>query len=210
MEQRPRRLKQPCESPACQAQMQAASRLGWNARLQHFLARRTQKRRCLHIPDRSKAIYRKCSKHDQSRAEKCEDGAKSRMVFMRSFPTQVQNSLVHQRTPRLSSFCPAQGYQYWHCIGTKLPACPPPKDRPTPGPEQLRQPTRERTKGNVLKPVNMFVTSFRPAIGHSHTTASCKGLFAQKSHSCASWQDNRHRVLLLRGRSERWKRTAHT
>lgn len=63
----------------------------------------------------------------------------------------------------------------------------------------LSEPTRERTKGIVLQQVHMFLTSLRLAIGHSHTTASCKGLFSQKQHSFASWQNNRHRALPLRG-----------
>lgn len=61
------------------------------------------------------------------------------------------------------------------------------------------KPTRERTKGIVLKQVHMFLTSFRLAIGHSHTTASCKGLFSLNHHSFASWQNNRHRELPRRG-----------
>ena len=66
-------------------------------------------------------------------------------------------------------------------------------------PATLSEPTRERTKGIVLKQVHMFLTSFRLAIGHSHTTASCKGLFSQKQHSFASWQNNRQRALPLQG-----------
>lgn len=51
----------------------------------------------------------------------------------------------------------------------------------------------------MLKQVHMFLTSFRLAIGHSHTTASCKGLFSLSHLSSASWQNNRHRELPHRG-----------
>lgn len=61
------------------------------------------------------------------------------------------------------------------------------------------KPTRKKTKGIVLKQVHMFLTSFRLAIGHSHTTASCKGLFSLSHLSSASWQNNRHRELPHRG-----------
>lgn len=39
----------------------------------------------------------------------------------------------------------------------------------------------------------MFFTSLSLAIGHSHTTASCTGLFSGSQHGVASWQNNRHR-----------------